>query len=155
VTYRSGRAGDVPHLHRMLLRLAETEGSSLGGTEAVLLEHGFGTRALFHTVLACTEGGPIGMAIFYPDFSTVRGEPGVYVQDLFVDPAGRGAGVAQRVLGEVVRMAGKSWGARYLTLGVSPENLRAVRFYDKLGFRRRPYDLLILDGAALSALGPS
>ena len=134
----------------MLQALAEGEGGQTVASEAALLTHGFGPRPLFQAVMAEAEI-PLGMAIFYPDFSTHRGEPGVYVQDIFLVPAARGTGLGPRLLAEV--MARQDFGAQYMTLVVSPANPRATLFYNRLGFRPRGYEVLILDGAALKALG--
>ena len=134
----------------MLLRLSDHDGGDYPvGPEAALRTGGFGPRPLFHAVIAANPG-PLGMVIYYPDFSTHRGEPGVYVQDIYVDPAARGSGIAQQLLAAV--MQHQTWGAEYMTLGVSPANAIANRFYRRLGFRHRGYDFLILDGAHLKAL---
>ena len=148
--FRTAVAADVPILRTMLQALAEGEGGQTVASEAALLTHGFGRRPLFQAVIAEAEI-PLGMAIFYPDFSTHRGEPGVYVQDIFLVPAARGAGLGPRLLAEV--MARQDFGAQYMTLLVSPANPRATGFYSRLGFRPRGYEFLILDGAALKALG--
>ena len=81
------------------------------------------------------------MVIYYPDFSTHRGEAGVYVQDLYVAPEARGQGLARSLLRAA--FAQQHWGARYLTLGVSPGNAVARGFYDKAGFTSRGYETLI------------
>lgn len=148
--YRAALAADVPVLQAMLVELARHEGGSGAvASVATLAEHGFGARPLFHAVLAC-EPRAVGMAIYYPDFSTHRGQPGVYVQDLFVDRLARGGGVGRGLLGAV--MQAQDWGARYLTLGVSPDNDLAVAFYARMGFRARNYRFMILDGERLEAL---
>lgn len=118
-------------------------------SESALMTHGFGRRPLFQAVIAEAEA-PLGMAIYYPDFSTHRGEPGVYVQDIYVTPEARGSGLGPRLLAEV--MARQDFGARYMTLCVGPENTAALRFYRRLGFRPRGYDYLILDGERLYEL---
>jgi len=90
------------------------------------------------------------MAIYYPDFSKRRVQPGVYIQNLYVDRAARGAGVGRGLLTSVMRM--QNWGAQHLTLGVSPENEMALVFYARCGFRARGHRFMILDGAGLAAL---
>jgi ribosomal protein S18 acetylase RimI-like enzyme len=72
------------------------------------------------------------------------------VQDLFVVKAARGKGVGRGLL--AATMAAQDWGAKYLTLSVSPGNVAAKAFYAKAGFRAREYDFLIVDGAALEGL---
>lgn len=148
--YRAAEAADVPVLQAMLTDLARHEGGSGAvASVAALTEHGFGARPLFRAVLAC-EARALGMAIFYPDFSTHRGQAGVYVQDLFVDRQARGGGVGRGLLAAVMRL--QDWGAQYLTLGVSPDNEVALAFYTRCGFRARGYRFMILDGERLEAL---
>ncbi len=138
-------------LRRFLQGLADLDGGGEVGSEASLRAHGFGARRLFWAVLAERAGEAVGMVLFYPDYSTQRGEPGVYVQDLFVDAGCRGLGVGRGLLAQAVLAAG-AWGGRYMTLGVGPANAAARAFYAGLGFRARGYAYLILDGKGLEAL---
>ena len=148
--FRRAGAADVPTLRAMIQALADAEGASHPvASEAALMTHGFGPRPLFQAVLAGADT-PLGMVIYFPDFSTHRGEPGVYVQDIYLVPEARGSGLGARLLAEV--MARQDFGARYMTLVVSPANASAQRFYQRLGFRSRGYDLMILDGELLTAL---
>lgn len=147
--YRAAERADVPVLQAMLADLARHEGGGPVGSVEALAEHGFGARVLFSAVLA-VDTEPRGMAIYYPDFSTHRGQPGVYVQDLYVDRAARGGGVGRGLLAAV--MHAQDWGARYLTLGVSPDNGIALGFYARIGFRTRGYRFMILDGEKLEVL---
>lgn len=91
-----------------------------------------------------------GMVIYYADYSTHRGEPGLYIQDLFVSPAARGSGLARALVAATLRH--QTWGARYITLGVNPDNAAATRFYAKTGFTRRGYEMMILDADTLRDL---
>ncbi|MBI1172960.1 GNAT family N-acetyltransferase [bacterium] len=141
---------DIPALRAMLQALSDHDGGSHPvGSEAVLLQAGFGARPLFSALIADEAQG---MVIYYPDFSTHRGEPGLYIQDLYVSPEARGTGLARALMAAALRQ--QDWGARYITLGVSATNSAAIRFYAKTGFTRRGYETLILDGAALKALNP-
>ena len=144
-------AADVPCLRAMLQALSDQEGGKAVASEAALLAGGFGARPLFSGQVA-EEDKALGIVVYYPDYSTLRGEPGVYVQDLFVIPHARGRGVGRGLL--AAAMAAQDWGAAYLTLSVRPGNVAARAFYDRTGFRSRGYDYLILDGAALLGLSP-
>ncbi|MGV8986144.1 MAG: GNAT family N-acetyltransferase [Cypionkella sp.] len=147
-TIRPAIPSDVAALRAMLQALSDHDGGTHPvGAEEALLQGGFGPRPLFSALIA--EGG-LGMVIYYPDFSTHRGEPGVYVQDIYVAPQARGTGLARALMAAVLRY--QDWGARYVTLGVSSDNAAATRFYAKTGFTRRGYEMMILDGAALEAL---
>ena len=121
------------------------------GTPDALLRHGFGDRPLFHAILAERGDSVLVMALYLPEFSTLRGSPGVLVQDLFVMPQARGLGLGPRLLAQV--MAAQDWGATYLTLMVDRDNTNARRFYTRHGFQPRgDYETLVLEGAPLAAL---
>jgi len=146
---RPAAAPDVPVLRAMLQALSDQDGGPEVASEAQLLAHGFGPRPLFRALIA-EAAAPVGIIVFFPDFSTHRGEPGLYVQDVYVVPEARGQGLGRSLLGAAMRA--QDWGARYLTLGVDPGNAGARRFYLREGFRPRGYDFLIVDGAALERL---
>jgi len=129
---------DLPRLRTMLQALADHDGGTGPvATIAALHQAAFGPRPMIHALIADQ-----GMVIYYPDFSTHRGEPGVYIQDLYVTPQARGRGLARALLSAA--LGRQDWGARYVTLGVSPDNAAAQGFYAKLGFTRRGYEALIL-----------
>lgn len=150
IVYRTAEAGDVSALHALLQALSDHEGGDDVASAAVLLAHGFGSRPLYQAILAEEGGIAVGMVIFYPDFSTHRGQPGLYVQDVYVRPHLRGQGIGSALMAAAMRL--QDWGARYLTLCVGPENRLAKAYYAARGFRPRGYEFLILDGEALDAL---
>ncbi len=130
----------------MLQDLSDHDGGTCAvGSEPALSAALFAPHPLIHALIADE-----GMTFYYPDFSTHRGEPGVYVQDIYVAPKARGTGLARALLAEVMRH--QTWGARFITLGVSPDNAAATRFYAKTGFVARGYQMVILDGKALDSL---
>ena len=123
------------------------------GTAHALRRYGFGANPLFQAVLAEQAGAVTGLVLFFPEFSTLRGCPGVFVQDLFVAAPARGQGLGRRLLAQAMD-AGRAWDAAYLALMVDRSNARARVFYDRCGFvDRGDYDMLLLDGAGLAALG--
>jgi ribosomal protein S18 acetylase RimI-like enzyme len=137
---------DLPRLRAMLQALSDEDGGDYPvGSEPALTQALFAPAPLIFALIADQ-----GMAFYYPDFSTHRGEPGVYIQDLYVSPQARGTGLARALLAAVMR--NQAWGARFMTLGVSPENIAATRFYAKTGFTPRGYDMMILDGSSLEDL---
>jgi ribosomal protein S18 acetylase RimI-like enzyme len=153
ITIRPAGVSDVVVLRDMLQALSRhTGGPGDAGSLQSLLEHGFGPRPLFYALIAEDAAGAVGMIIYYPDFSTLRGQSGLYVQDLYLAPAARGAGLGPMLLRHATLAAQRDWGAVYLTLAVEAENLGAVRFYQNLGFRPRGYDFLILDKEGLASL---
>lgn len=152
ITTREATAVDVPVLHAMLQALADHDGGGAVGAPDTLLRHGFGPRPLFRAILAEDAGKPLGMVLFYPDYSTHRGEPGLYVQDIWVEEAARGLGLGKQLLAAAQAVGRADWGSAYVTLGVDPGNANAQAVYAKLGFRARGYEFLILDGAGLAAV---
>lgn len=151
IQYRPANAADAPDLHGLLQALADHDGGGKVGSVESLLVHGFGSRPLFQAILAERGSDIVGTVLFYPDYSTHRGQPGVFVQDIYVADSCRGLGIGRDLLVAAMQ-AGQSWGAAYLTLAVDPGNAFAQRFYAGQGFRPRGYDFLILDGAGLAAL---
>ncbi len=132
----------------MLLGLARHDGTVLQATESDLLRDGFGERPLFQGILAVGDSTAVGIILFYPDYSTLRGRPGVMIQDLFVAEAARGQGLGRRLLAAALE-AGQIWSASYLTLLVERGNGGARHFYADLGFRDRgDYDILIAERSA-------
>ncbi len=156
IEIRQAVPGDAAVVVDLLRSLALTLGEEekFRSTEAAILRHGFGADRLLWSMLAMEGMSGVGLACYFPTFSTTRGVPGVYVQDLYVAPEARGRGLGRRLLAAVSRDAAADWGAAYLTLLVLDGNSGARTFYQRLGFvlpdNERP---AFLDGAAFAALG--
>ena len=136
---------DIPALLTMLHALVAEDKGTIASTAETLTQAAFGARPLIHGLIH-----PDGMVIYFPDYSTHRGEPGLYIQDLYVTPASRGSGLARALVAATLHH--QTWGANYITFGVSPANTVATRFYQKTGFTFRGYAMMILDGTALDLL---
>jgi ribosomal protein S18 acetylase RimI-like enzyme len=136
---------DIPTLLHMLRALVAEDTGTIASTAETLHNAIFGPHPLLHGVIH-----PDGMALYYPDYSTHRGEPGLHIQDLYVAPTARGTGLARHLI--AATLSHQTWGANYITLGVSPDNPQATRFYAKTGFTFRGYGMMILQGTALKAL---
>ncbi len=136
---------DIPAVLTMLRALVAEDKGTIASTAETLTAAAFGPHPLLHGVIH-----PQGMALYYPDYSTHRGEPGLYMQDLYVSSPARGTGLARALIATTLQH--QSWGARYITVGVSPDNPRAAKFYAKCGFTFRGYEVMILQGPALAAL---
>jgi ribosomal protein S18 acetylase RimI-like enzyme len=137
---------DLPAVRAMLQALSDHDGGTAQVASIEALERAaFGPQPLIHGLIADE-----GMVLYYPDFSTHRGEPGLYIQDLYVTPKSRGTGLARALVAATLQH--QRWGAQFITLGVSPDNAAANRFYSKTGFARRGYEMMILEGTALKAL---
>ncbi len=135
-TIRSAKAADAPVIANMLHRLADDlgDGDVFSSNSEIILRHGFGQAAMFDVVIAESEGEAVGIALYFAHFSTTKGKPGVYVQDLWVDPATRGADIGQKLLAAVATNAANKWDAAYMKLTVHTDNAGAKRFYSRLGF---------------------
>ncbi|HSY06722.1 MAG TPA: GNAT family N-acetyltransferase [Steroidobacteraceae bacterium] len=101
-------------------------------TEADLAAALFGPRPCAEVVFACDDAQPVGFALFFHNFSTFRGKPGLYLEDLFVRPAARGRGIGRRLLAWLARSALERGCAR-LEWAVLDWNAPSIAFYRKLG----------------------
>lgn len=150
IPLRKAEPADVPLILRFLSAMSTEAGESAGSTEASLLAHGFGPTPRFHGLIAEADH-PLGMILYFPEYSTWRGEMGLFVQDIYIAPEGRGLGLGRRLLAGA--MAQADWAPQFLTLMVAHGNTAARGFYGTLGLTLRDKaDQLILEGEGLRAL---
>ena len=152
ITLRRADIADAALIQTLLAEQADHHGEALQAGVDALQKWGFGPKALFRVILA--EKGPeaLGFALYYPDFSTLRGRPGVMLQDIYVRETARGLGLGRALVSEVMTDA-SDWDAAFLTLMIDRMNETARTFYAKAGFAARgDYDMLILEGEGLAAL---
>lgn len=157
IAIRLAQAADAGALHSLLGGLAAHVGdeAAFAGTPEDLVRYGFGARPAFEALLAERGARAVGMALFFPSFSTWRGRPGVYVQDLYVAPDARGEGLGRRLLCAVAARAA-GWDATYMRLSVHAANAGGADFYRRLGFSARAEETINLaEGAAFEALARS
>ncbi|HUF55025.1 MAG TPA: GNAT family N-acetyltransferase [Thermohalobaculum sp.] len=146
---------DAPALHAAIARLAEHLGmpEKHVATPGDYARHGLGDGTLFRALLAEAGGATCGAATFLPEFSTLRGKPGVFLQDLWVAPEHRGSGLGRRLLAAVAREAA-AWQAAYLTVSAHTGNPGAIAFYRSLGFTTDENELsFVAEGDAYTRLG--
>ena len=74
-------------------------------TPQAILRDGFGERPVFEAIIAEQAGGPVGFALFFPNYSTWEGSPGLYCEDLFVAEEARGSGAGSALLTALARIA--------------------------------------------------
>ncbi len=144
---------DAPAIHDLLRALARAldRPHDVRSTPDDIARYGFGASPSFETVIARRGTAAVGLALFFYEFSTWRGCPGVYVQDLYVDEMLRGTGLGRRLLAAVVaQAAGRE--ARYLRLAVDAGNAAGLGFYGRLGFVAPQEQTLVLEGCDFAAL---
>jgi len=135
ISIRPAAPEDADTVHRLLGDLAAALGKTgeLRSTAADIARFGFGERPFFEVILAWCGGEAVGLAVYFFEFSTWRGQPGVYVQDLYVAPAMRGRGLGRDLIAAVRERAARD-GARYVKLTVYDRNPQALAFYHGIGF---------------------
>ena len=131
---RPATAEDTPTICRLIRGLAEYErlAHAVALDEGRLRAHLFGPRPFAEVLLAEEAGAVVGYALFFYSYSTFLGQPGVFLEDLFVEPAHRGKGHGKALLRAVARLAVERDCAR-LEWSVLDWNEPAVRFYEALG----------------------
>ncbi len=131
---RPATSADTPAIARLIRALAEYERLSHAVTfdEGRLREHLFGPRPYAEALLAEEAGAVVGFALFFHNYSTFVGKPGLYLEDLFVEPAHRGQGHGKALLRAVARLALER-GCGRLEWSVLNWNEPAIRFYRALG----------------------
>jgi GNAT superfamily N-acetyltransferase len=134
VEIRVATEDDVPLILSLIRELAEYERLSheVVATEETLRDSLFGERRVAETLLAYLGDSPAGFALFFHTFSTFLGRPGIYLEDLYVRPEFRSAGVGRTLL---VRIAGlaKERGCGRLEWAVLDWNEPAISFYKRIG----------------------
>jgi GNAT superfamily N-acetyltransferase len=154
LSIRPATPADLPLIAELIRALAEYEKLSdeVRFDEAVLGEKLFGPRPYAEVLIGEVEGEPQGFALFFHNFSTFEGRPGIYLEDLFVRPEARGAGLGKALLAELARLALKRDCAR-LEWWVLDWNEPAIGFYQSLGARGMDeWTVMRVDGEALAAL---
>lgn len=106
VTIRLAKREDVGLVLRFIKELADYEEllSEVVATEEILLETIFEKRAA-EVVIAELENEPVGFALFFHNFSTFLGRPGLYLEDLYVRPEMRGKGIGKLLLSYLAKLA--------------------------------------------------
>jgi GNAT superfamily N-acetyltransferase len=134
VSIRPARPEDVPAIVALIRGLAEYEKllDQCHADEASLREHLFGARPYCEVILAERGGDVAGFALFFHNYSTFLTKPGIYLEDLFVKPELRGAGVGRALLSRLAAIAVER-GCGRLEWAVLDWNAPAIGFYRKLG----------------------
>jgi GNAT superfamily N-acetyltransferase len=155
LTIRPATPADLPLIAQLIRDLAVYEklASEVRFDEAVLGQKLFGKRPYAEVVIGELGAQAQGFALFFHNFSTFEGKPGIYLEDLFVRPEARGSGLGKALLAHLAALAVERDCAR-LEWSVLDWNEPAIGFYQKLGARLMDeWTVMRLDGAELSQLG--
>ncbi len=145
---------DVPLLLALIRELAEFERLThvVRVTEAVLEESLFGDRPAAEAVLGYCNDEPVAYAVFFTNFSTFLGRPGLYLEDLYVRPSARRSGIGKAMLRYVAQVCVERGYGR-IEWVVLDWNEPAIRFYQSLGAAPVPeWRVFSLGGDALTDL---
>jgi GNAT superfamily N-acetyltransferase len=127
---------DVPTILQLIRELAEFEQllHEVVATEQDVHEALFGARPVAEAVVGRADGEVAGFALFFHNYSTFRGRPGLYLEDLYVRPQYRGRGYGKALLTHLAGLAVRRRCAR-MEWAVLDWNRRAIEFYESLGAR--------------------
>ncbi|NCT71395.1 GNAT family N-acetyltransferase [Pseudoxanthomonas japonensis] len=134
ITLRPATRADIPQILDFIRGLAEYEklAHEAVATPALLETHLFGERPAAEVVIAEADGVPAGFALFFHSFSTFLGQPGLYLEDLFVLPGHRGLGIGRRLMVHLAQLA-VARGCGRFEWSVLDWNEPAIRLYRSLG----------------------
>jgi len=154
ITIRPATEPDLPTILgfiRALARYEHLEHECIA-TEESLRKTLFGSHRYAEVVFACVASVPVGFALFFHNYSTFLGKPGIYLEDLFVNPEARGRGVGKRLLQWLAKTAVERDCGR-LEWAVLDWNEPSIRFYESLGaILKSEWQIFRLAGPSLVAL---
>ncbi|MEN3368932.1 MAG: hypothetical protein V7609_1075 [Verrucomicrobiota bacterium] len=131
---RTASEADVPIILSLIRELADYERApdAVVATENGLRKVLFGAQRSAEVLLALENGDPVGFAVYFYNFSTWLGRPGLYLEDLFVRPNVRGKGYGRALLERLAQIA-QERGCGRMEWAVLDWNDPAIQFYRKLG----------------------
>ena len=154
IAIRPATPADLPLIAELIRALADYErlAEAVRFDETALAQHLFGPRPHAEVVIGEVDGEAQGFALFFHNFSTFEGRPGLYLEDLFVRPAARGAGLGKALLAHLAHLAVERGCARF-EWSVLDWNAPAIAFYESLGAEMQTdWRIMRVEGEALSAL---
>ncbi len=133
VHIREAVADDVPVILTLIKELAEFERltDQVFATEEILHESLFGERIAAHAVVVEIEAAPVGFAVYFYNFSTFVGRPGLYIEDIYIRPEHRGTGIGKAMMRHLARVAIEE-GCGRIEMAVLDWN-PARAFYERFG----------------------
>ena len=157
LSIRSATPADLPLIAQFIRDLADYEklAHEVRFDEAVLGDRLFGARPYAEVLIGEIDGSPQGFALFFHNFSTFEGKPGIYLEDLFVRPEARGSGLGKALLSHLAKLCKERDCAR-LEWWVLDWNTPSIGFYQSLGAKLMDeWTVMRVDGDALTKLAAS
>ncbi|QRY78946.1 GNAT family N-acetyltransferase [Pseudomonas sp. PDNC002] len=154
VTLRPATPADIPLILDLITELADYErlAHEVKADAQRMHAHLFGPRPYAEVLIGEVDDQPQGFALFFHNYSTWLSQPGIYLEDLYVRPAARGAGLGKALLTELARLAVER-GCGRLEWSVLDWNEPAIGFYRSLGARPQDeWSVYRLTGEALREL---
>ena len=154
IAIRPATPDDVPLIRQLIVELAEYERmrDAAVATDAQLREQLFGAQPAAEVLLGEVDGQPAGFALFFHNFSTFLGQRGLYLEDLFVRPQFRGAGLGKHLMASLARLAVQRGCGRF-EWSVLDWNTPSIGFYRSIGaVGMDEWTVQRLEGDALHAL---
>ncbi len=152
---RAATSGDLDTIIALIHGLAdyEREPDAVVLEREMLAEHLFGPRTYAEVLIAeDAEAGPVGFALFFHNYSTWLGRPGIWLEDLFVEPEHRGKGHGKALLTEIARIAMER-GCGRVEWSVLDWNEPSIAFYRGLGaVAMDEWTTYRIEGAAIAKL---
>ena len=152
---RPATRADAPVIASLVRELADYEKllDEAKATPADFLRELESPNPVIHVLIAEWKGEPAGFALYFFNFSTFVGRPGLYLEDLFVRPAQRSHGIGRELLRALARIA-KERGCGRMEWSVLDWNKRAIEFYESMGARGiNEWTTFRLTGDALTRFG--
>jgi GNAT superfamily N-acetyltransferase len=154
-TQRPATPADLPAIVGLIRELAAFEHLEhlVVVTPESLQPHLFGARPAAEAVVAEVAGEVVAFALFFTNFSTFLGKPGLYLEDLYVQPAHRGTGIGKALLRHLASLAVERGCGRF-EWSVLDWNAHAIRFYESMGATVMPeWRICRVTGEPLRTLG--
>ncbi|HKT32878.1 MAG TPA: GNAT family N-acetyltransferase [Gammaproteobacteria bacterium] len=151
---RSARLGDAPLILNFIRELANYEklAHEVSAAQSDIERNLFGAHPKAECIIAEHDRMAIGFALYFHNFSTFLGKPGLYLEDLYVQPAFRGRGYGRKLLSHLAKLA-LNHGCGRFEWAVLDWNAPAIGFYQKLGAKlMADWRINRLSGSALEKL---
>lgn len=141
----------IVHFIRELAIYEKEPLMSVKVTEDAIRRDAFGANPRVEALIAEIDREPVGFTLFFPNYSTWEGKPGLYIEDIFVEESARGTGIGRKLIAAVAKIA-HSRGCARIDLAVLDWN-PARGFYNRIGFHHaEPWHIFRLAAVGLGAL---